>query len=104
MQNLQRRITKLMKEKHMSQAKLAELAKVSPTTISNLLKNKKSPNYETLKLVSEALEVDIRELFTEEPINRVLEENCRQRLLKAIDKAKPEEIEALIAVAKSMNL
>ncbi len=47
----------------LSQEKLAELANLSYTTISAIERSENSPTIETVRLISEAFEIPIHEMF-----------------------------------------
>ncbi len=104
MQNLPERLSMLMKQKGISQVKLAERAEVSTTTVSNLLSGRKMPNVQTIYLIAEALDIDIRILFTKESIDEEIINTDREKLLDYTKRATPEQIRALLEVAKSLNI
>lgn len=55
-------LARLLKEKGWSSKRLAEASGVSPTTIGNILHDKKSPTLSTLSLICTALNVELYEL------------------------------------------
>ena len=57
------RIKEIMILKGISRDELASKVEVSPTTISNISSEKNLPTIQLLLKISEALDVDIRELF-----------------------------------------
>ena len=60
------RIRELLKEKGMTGKQLAEAVKVSPVTISNIVKGNQFPKPEILAAIAEALEVRMKDLFAAE--------------------------------------
>lgn len=50
-------ITRLIKEKGITQKKLAELLQTDPATVNNWVKGRKTPNMESIKNICEVLEV-----------------------------------------------
>ena len=65
-------ISKLRKNKNISQEQLAELINVTRQTISNWELNNSAPNPEQLKLLSQNLEVSIDELLDNKITNIIL--------------------------------
>lgn len=63
LKNLGIRIQQLRKEKGYSQAKLADLCNLSTNYVGSLERGQKSPSLKTLEKISEALEVDIKDIF-----------------------------------------
>ena len=57
------RIRELLKEKGISGIELADIVGVTPVSVSNILNGKNFPRPELLLKISQALDVDIRELF-----------------------------------------
>ena len=57
------RLKEIMKDKGVSREELAQKVDVSMTTISNISTEKNYPTLPLLLSISEALEVDIREMF-----------------------------------------
>lgn len=57
------KIRELRKKKNLSQTKLAKLAGISNTFLSDVEVGRTNPSLVTLKKISEALEVDIKEFF-----------------------------------------
>jgi transcriptional regulator with XRE-family HTH domain len=57
------RLKEIMILKGISRDELASKVEVSPTTISNISSEKNLPTIQLLLKISEALDVDIRELF-----------------------------------------
>ncbi len=57
------RLKEIMKEKGVSREELAQKVDVSMTTISNISTEKNYPTIPLLISISEALDVDIREMF-----------------------------------------
>ena len=61
---LQENIKKFRKPKNLTQAKLSLLTNISKDYITSIECGKRTPSLKRLILIAEALEVDIRELFT----------------------------------------
>ena len=59
------RIKDLLKERGMTMSELASIIGTTQTSISRMLGENGNPTYETLMKVSEALGVEIQELFSE---------------------------------------
>ena len=57
------RLKEILDEKGMPQTELARITGLSKVYISDVVNNKKFPRKETLFLIAQALDVDIRELF-----------------------------------------
>lgn len=57
------RLKEIMTLKGMSRDELSSRVDVSPTTISNISSEKNLPTIQLLLKISEALDVDVRELF-----------------------------------------
>lgn len=57
------RIKELLKERGMTMSELASIIGTTQTSISRMLGENGNPTYETLMKVSEALGVEIQELF-----------------------------------------
>lgn len=81
------RLKEIMKEKGVSREELAQKVDVSMTTISNISTEKNYPTLPLLLSISEALEVDIREMFIATKGNVVTRKEAtelRELLSKAI--------------------
>ena len=61
---VQKNIKKFREIKGLTQYKLSEATGISADYISEIERGKKNPSLKRLILIAEALEVDIRELFT----------------------------------------
>ncbi|CDC20869.1 MAG TPA: helix-turn-helix transcriptional regulator [Candidatus Limenecus avicola] len=61
---LQENIKKFRKTKNLTQAKLSLLTNISKDYITAIECGKRTPSLKRLILIAQALEVDIRELFT----------------------------------------
>ncbi len=61
---VQKNIKKFREIKGLTQNKLSEATGISADYISEIERGKKNPSLKRLILIAEALEVDIRELFT----------------------------------------
>lgn len=99
------KIRKKRKHKKMKLTELAEILNTTAPTVSRYESNKREPNYETLLLISKALEVPISELLDEkyEEDNELLslivdkknldvEVNINEDYLFKLDKEEIEEI------------
>lgn len=60
---LGRRIKELIKQKDISQEKLAELVGVEPTALSNIVTGRNYPLMSTLEKILQVLEVDFSDVF-----------------------------------------
>ncbi len=56
------RIAELRKEKGLTQSRLAELAKINPSTLAAYERNRRKPNADTMKTLAKALGVSIHAL------------------------------------------
>jgi len=63
--SLGRKINDIIKKKNVTQKELADVAGVSQTFISFVLSDKKMPSVESLKRISDFLEISIDELLKE---------------------------------------
>lgn len=60
---LGKRIKELIKQKHISQEKLAELIGVEPTTLSNIVTGRNYPLISTLEKILAVLDADFSDVF-----------------------------------------
>lgn len=60
-----RRLRMIMKERHISQDKLAAIAQISQGTISNIINGRVSPKEETVRQIADALNCTVGELVGE---------------------------------------
>ena len=67
--DLGKKIKSIRIEKGLTVSELADKINVSAPTVSRYESNKREPNYETLLLIAEALEVPVSELLNENPIS-----------------------------------
>ena len=74
------------KKLNYSQAKLAELVKVSDNHIALIETGKRFPSLNTLKLLAQALEIDILELFSIEPVKLSEKKSIKDAILMDIDR------------------
>lgn len=99
--NVAEKISKLRKEKNISVNKLANLAGLSQGFVRQIELGEKNPTIESLKLICEALNIDLSDFFKEE-----LEDNKEEliQLLTSISSSlSSHQIKALIEVAKVMD-
>ena len=74
------------RKQNLSQAKLAELVKVSDNHIALIETGKRFPSLNMLKLLAQALEIDVLELFSIEPIKLSEKKNVKDAILMDIDR------------------
>lgn len=60
---LGKRIKELIKQKHLSQEKLAELIGVEPTTLSNIVTGRNYPLISTLEKIIQVLDIKFSDVF-----------------------------------------
>ena len=87
MTEIRSNLTRFLRERDWSPKQLAEASGVSPTTIGNILHDKKSPTLTTLSLICTALDVQLYELLAPKdlPIRKVeLDEETRKAITKQI--------------------
>lgn len=60
---LGKRIKELIKQKHISQEKLAEIIGVEPTTLSNIVTGRNYPLISTLEKILMVLDADFSDVF-----------------------------------------
>lgn len=58
------RIKEILRARHISAARLAEMLGVSPQCITPIVNNRQSPTLKTLDRIAECLEVPVVELFS----------------------------------------
>ena len=74
------------KKLNFSQAKLAELTKVSDNHIAQIETGRRFPSLNMLRSLAYALEIDILELFSIEPINLSEKKTIKDAILVDIDR------------------
>lgn len=87
MTEIRSNLTRFLRERDWSPKQLAEASGVSPTTIGNILHDKKSPTLTTLSLICTALDVQLYELLAPKdlPIRKVeLDEETRKAITEQI--------------------
>ncbi len=62
--NLGERLRYLREQRKLTQAELAKMSKISQATIAHIEKQTKDPSVETLRKISEALDIHVATLFT----------------------------------------
>ncbi len=62
--NLGERLRYLREQRKMTQKQLADIAKISQATIAHIEKETKDPSVETLRKISEALDIHVATLFS----------------------------------------
>lgn len=96
---LGKRIKEIRKRNNLSQEKLAELAEIEPTSLSNIENGRNYPSFATLEKVLKILNTDFIEVFKftqhNEPKNLLTE-------IEAILKANPEKIQDFYKIAKAL--
>jgi transcriptional regulator with XRE-family HTH domain len=66
--DLRERLRYLRELKHLTQKQLADLADVSQATIAHIEKSTKDPSVETLRKLSEALDIHVATLFSNDDV------------------------------------
>ena len=106
------RINEKMKERKMSQNRLARLAHISQSGLSSIINGQSSPKENTLKAIALALNCSITELLGEEETEGsetwALRERLRRdpdyrMLFDAMDHASPEHLRAAAAMLKALE-
>lgn len=96
---LGKRIKELRKRTNLSQEKLAELAGIEPTTLSNIENGRNYPSFMTLEKILEILKTDFIDVFKfkhyNEPKNLLSE-------IETILKSNPEKIKDFYKIAKAL--
>lgn len=96
---LGKRIKELRKRSNLSQEKLAELAGIEPTSLSNIENGRNYPSFMTLEKILEILNTDFIEVFKfkqyNEPKNLLSE-------IETILKNNPEKIPDFYKIAKAL--
>ena len=96
---LGKRLKELIKQKNMSQEKLAELIGVEPTTLSNIVTGRNYPLMSTLEKILEVLDSDFSEVFHFE------HHNDNEDLKEAIEQIlnnNPERMKDFYKIAKAL--
>ena len=75
---MESRIKELLKERGMTMSDLASIIGTTQTSISRMLGKNGNPTYDTLMKISEALNVDISDLFTKNT-NTIICPKCGAR-------------------------
>jgi len=73
------RIKEVCKQRKITGEKLAELIKVSKTTISQINSGAQKPSFDTLAKIAKVLDVDIKDLFvsTKETIHLIINNDLK---------------------------
>lgn len=97
------RLTKLRKNKKLTQQELAQELKISRSSLSQYEINKRQPDYETLKLIADYFKVSIDYLITGNMYSKSPDEMWKELLdpktqifFKDIQNAPEEKIDELI--------
>ncbi len=96
---LGKRIKEIRKRNNLSQEKLAELATIEATSISNIENGRNYPSFITLEKILKILKTDFIEIF------RFNQHNEPENLLKEIEtilKNNPERIQDFYKIAKAL--
>ena len=64
----------ILREKNISNSKLAQAISVTPQTISNIISERTKPNLLTLEKIAHALNIDLRDLFVSTKVGQTKEE------------------------------
>lgn len=96
---LGKRIKEIRKRNNLSQEKLAELAKIEPTSLSNIENGRNYPSFSTLEKILNILNTDFIEIFKfkhhNEPKNLLSE-------IETILKNNPEKMQDFYKIAKAL--
>jgi len=96
---LGKRIKELRKRNNLSQEKLAELAGIEPTSLSNIENGRNYPSFITLEKILKILKTDFVTVF------KFAKHNEPESLLAEIEtilKANPEKIQDFYKIAKAL--
>lgn len=96
---LGRRIKELIKQKNISQEKLAELIGVEPTTLSNIVTGRNYPLMSTLEKILKVLNVEFADVFKFDHLNN------NEDLQTAIEKLlhnNPDRMQDFYKIAKAL--
>ena len=96
---LGKRIKELIKQKNISQEKLAEIIGVEPTSLSNIVTGRNYPLFSTLEKILEVLEVDFIEVFNFEHHKDV--EDLQAEINKIL-KNNPQRMQDFYKIAKAL--
>lgn len=96
---LGRRIKELIKQKDISQEKLAELVGIEPTALSNIVTGRNYPLMSTLEKILQVLEVDFSDVFQFEHHNETKE---LQELIAEILNSHPDRMKDFYRIAKAL--
>lgn len=97
---LGKRIKELRKRKDLSQEKLAELAKIEPTSLSNIENGRNYPSFATLESIINALEVSFIDIF------KFQQHNDPKNLLNEIQSilnSNPDKIQDFYKIVKALT-
>lgn len=72
------KISKIRKEKKISQAKLAEMINISPSSLCRFERGLYEPSYEILEKICEVLDIPLSEIFVQSKTEpEIIEETCK---------------------------
>ena len=97
---LGKRIKELRKRKDFSQEKLAELAKIEPTSLSNIENGRNYPSFATLENVLHALDSNFLEVF------KFHQHNVLENLLAEINtllKNNPDKLQDFYKIVRALT-
>lgn len=96
---LGKRIKELIKQKHLSQEKLAELIGVEPTTLSNIVTGRNYPLISTLEKIIQVLDIKFSDVFNFE-YNK--ENKDLQAEIEQILNNNPDRMKDFYKIAKAL--
>lgn len=96
---LGRRIKELIKQKDISQEKLAELIGVEPTTLSNIVTGRNYPLMSTLEKILQVLDVEFSEVFKFEHHN---DNKDLQAAIEQLLSNNPDRMKDFYKIAKAL--
>ena len=96
---LGKRIKELIKQKNISQEKLAEMVGVEPTALSNIVTGRNYPKFVTLEKILKVLEVEFVDVFKFEHHNSA--DDLKAEIEKLLN-THPERLQDFYKIAKAL--
>lgn len=96
------RISELRKQRKITQEELAETIGYSTNHISKLESARTNPSFDLLVKISNALNIELKELFYFEN-QRINKESIKKQMHKAIDNINIEQLKILQAVCNALK-
>ena len=98
-QLLGKRIKELIKQKNISQEKLAEMVGVEPTALSNIVTGRNYPKFATLEKILKILDVEFADVFQFEHHNN--NEDLKTAIQNLLDN-NPDRMQDFYKIAKAL--